>query len=415
MNFYPIYKNKKLLPWIKWWILKGNKVTPKHLSEWIDSAEAITLTGVYKGSPLLYLNLKGNTSQTGTPSPEAPVPVNVVKEDNYININDDTFRIDLGGKNLWNPTPNTNELNGVTITTNNDGTITLNGTATAQTVFTFPTVELEQGIYYGLSITKISGTTSGQTDFDIYRTGNLKIRINAHTDTLYLRNNTFENGTWNTRVLVLNGVKLDNFTVGVMLEKNEVQTTFSPYVANPIELCKIGTYQDVIYKENNKYYVEKKIGKVTFNSNSSIGAASSSTDGYARAGWGKSSDNIKFVGNDKIGVLCDKFLGKPQNDNTTSVTGSHWYCSNSNVNDYMIMFRCGDSEISSSNFITYLKNNVSFYHVLATSTTTEITETTLLSQLEAIYNAKLQSGTNEITQTPSDLPFYLNFRYYEKG
>ena len=55
------------------------------------------------------------------------------------------------------------------------------------------------------------------------------------------------------------------------------------------------------------------------------------------------------------------------------------------------------------------------YYNLDTSETTEITETNLVNQLEAIYNAKLQSGTNTITQTPSDLPFYLNFQYYEKG
>lgn len=238
---------------------------------------------------------------------------------------------------------------------------------------------------------------------------NLKAFFTTKSDTVRLRlqpysySGTFD--TWENAQITYKNIMLCEGT----------DTTYSPYTDNPIELCKIGDYQDVIYKENNKYYVEKYINKVTFNSNSSIGAASSSTDGYARAGWGKSSDNIKFVGNDKIGVLCDKFLGKPQNDNTTSVTGSHWYCSNSNVNDYMIMFRCGDSEISSSNFITYLKNNVSFYHVLATSTTTEITETNLINQLEAIYNAKLQSGTNTITQTPSDLPFYLNFQYYEKG
>ena len=95
MNFYPIYINKKLLPWIKWWILKGNKVMPKHLSEWINSASAITLTGVYKGSPLLNLNLNGNTSQTGNPTPEAPIPVNVVKGNNTITINDTDYQVDL--------------------------------------------------------------------------------------------------------------------------------------------------------------------------------------------------------------------------------------------------------------------------------------------------------------------------------
>lgn len=128
MNFYPIYRNKKLLPWIKWWLIKGNKVTPKHLSEWINSAEAITLTGVYKGSPLLNLNLNGNTSQTGTPTPEAPVPVNVVKGNNYININDDTFRIDLGGKNIFNTDVTPAVTWHTTIVSKSNGTLILKPT-----------------------------------------------------------------------------------------------------------------------------------------------------------------------------------------------------------------------------------------------------------------------------------------------
>ena len=45
----------------------------------------------------------------------------------------------------------------------------------------------------------------------------------------------------------------------------------------------------------------------------------------------------------------------------------------------------------------------------------EITDTNLIEQLEAIKNETLISGTNEITQTPSDLPFILNFKYYMKG
>lgn len=42
MNFYPIYRNKKLLPWIKWWLIKGNKTKPilpseYQMVEWIGT------------------------------------------------------------------------------------------------------------------------------------------------------------------------------------------------------------------------------------------------------------------------------------------------------------------------------------------------------------------------------------------
>ena len=101
MNFYPIYRNKKLLPWVKYWLIKGNKVTPKVISDWIEGTTPITITGAYKGSTLNPLELEGNTSQTGTPTPDNPIPVQVVKGDNYININGNSYRVDFGGKNLF--------------------------------------------------------------------------------------------------------------------------------------------------------------------------------------------------------------------------------------------------------------------------------------------------------------------------
>ena len=51
--------------------------------------------------------LKGNTSQTGTPTPTSPIPVNVVSGDNTITISNqggtdsNTYNIDLPVENLF--------------------------------------------------------------------------------------------------------------------------------------------------------------------------------------------------------------------------------------------------------------------------------------------------------------------------
>lgn len=92
-DFYPTYKSK-LKPWIKFWILKGNKIAPKVLSEVIEGTTPITIEGVYKGTSLQDLIFKGQTVQNGTPS--------VVKEDNYININGNSYRVDLRRKEYNN-------------------------------------------------------------------------------------------------------------------------------------------------------------------------------------------------------------------------------------------------------------------------------------------------------------------------
>lgn len=49
--------------------------------------------------------------------------------------------------NLLNPTLKTSSKNGITCTNNNDGTYTFIGTATAETEFTFSTIELKYGKY----------------------------------------------------------------------------------------------------------------------------------------------------------------------------------------------------------------------------------------------------------------------------
>lgn len=49
--------------------------------------------------------------------------------------------------------------------------------------------------------------------------------------------------------------------INIQLEKVTEKTNFSPYVENPIELCKIGTYQDYVYKSGNKWYTHKAVEK----------------------------------------------------------------------------------------------------------------------------------------------------------
>ena len=72
-------------------------------------AEIITMTGTGETITLnnteeapMKINLKGNTSQAGTPTPETPQDIHIVSGDNSINVFD---------KNLFNPTLQNNGTN----------------------------------------------------------------------------------------------------------------------------------------------------------------------------------------------------------------------------------------------------------------------------------------------------------------
>lgn len=409
MNFYPIYKNKKLLPWIKYWLIKGNKVMPKHISDWIDSASAITLTGVYKGSNLLNLNLKGNTSQTGTPTPEAPVPVNVVKGNNTIKINDTDYQVNLKSINLLNAN------------TLRQGARFINTLTTTNRLFFDSNYFINQGETY---------TISTNIDTDIYR---YAININDKPFPMPSNDNLeYDSGwkrqasfTFTAAVSGYLGVPISRTNDGDLtpsdvasyyfqIEKGSTSTTYEPYY--DYELCKIGDYQDVIYKENNKWYVDKYVGKVVLNGSEPSWSVYLDMPVNPDYMYAYSSTYDSYLKGDEYNGFCDNFVNFGNYLTISRVIQQPCF-SNSNNQNTTLRFMIPKTIASTrAEWVSWLSNNnVTVYGVLSTSTTSEITEPNLVAQLEAIYNAKLQSGTNTITQTPEDLPFYLNFQYYEKG
>ena len=140
-----------------------------------------------------------------------------------------------------------------------------------------------------------------------------------------------------------------------------------PLTLGNIELCKIGNYQDYFYKESNKWYLHKEIGKEVL-------------DGSEN--WGKGSNTHQFYitkPNNMImqsQLICDYFT----NQETSSQNGIWVGNSLLNINhlDYSVL----------ADFKTWLStHNTIVYYVLATATDTEITDTTLINQLEAILQA----------------------------
>ncbi len=156
-----------------------------------------------------------------------------------------TYEINLG-KNLLINTATSQTINGITYTVNEDKSVTANGTATAHSVLNlYGNLTLQAGTYM------FSGCPSGGS------WGTYSMGFGSYNDSG--NGATFtktENYVGQPYIRIGNGTTVNNLTFKPMIEKGNTKTTYAPY-KTPIELCKIGTYQDRIYKTSGKNLFDK--------------------------------------------------------------------------------------------------------------------------------------------------------------
>lgn len=165
-----------------------------------------------------------------------------------------------------------------------------------------------------------------------------------------------------------------------------------PLTLGTIELCKIGTAQDYFYKENSKWYLYKAVGKAILD--------------------GTINDNVTYIGKYGDGVNVTsmemKILGIISGSTSLEALSNKYHvlgngswtyfystAPNVNVGDMCKNARGDGIYIGipkEYNTIelgkAYLAENPAIlYYVLATPTITEITDTVLINQLEAISQA----------------------------
>ena len=158
-------------------------------------------------------------------------------------------------KNMFKTLPNTQTVNGITFTNNGDGTITVNGTATAVAYIIIDKRNLQSN-KYALSGCPVGG---GQDKYSIYM-----------TDTSAWSNiaQDFGNGAnfnldslknIETRLRVAAGVTVNNLVFKPQLEIGE-QTKFTPYFEDDIFVNNNGVYDSVL-TQNITTGVEFKTNK----------------------------------------------------------------------------------------------------------------------------------------------------------
>lgn len=203
--------------------------------------------------------------------------------------------------------------------------------------------------------------------------------------------------------------------INVVTGTQTVSVNGTNYTVNlgDIELCKLGDYQDYIYPDGNDWKVHKATGQTTYDgSNDEVWTKSNSTANQLFIGRavGMSKDgNVTVVAkSDKFTYIArDVIYAQSKIGFTTQTTG-----------DGYAAIRVGLGLDSTTNtvalFRAWLGENITtVYYPLETATDTTITDTNLISQLEAVRTASLQaSNTITNTATGSNLAGDLEITYH---
>ena len=350
--------------------------------------------------------IKGQTSQNGEPTPSSPVDVNVVSGSNVINTSNKNW-LSMNNGTVTDYNFNANIQNGI---------ITVNGTpsstpATISITLTQP-IKLKQNNNIKINANNLSGIGTSSDYVSLRLSGIVNgilsdniaevrcVKANA-SSTFTATNDTIIN---QVRIRGNANVTFNNFIIKPQIELGTTATTYEPHQGKElslnlgtIELCKIGNYQDYFYKSGSKWYLHKEIGKVVLDGSESSFSTVASSGSYYHISL-LNVNNIKNFGSQRTTNIFINNFSKSTVDNYNSVFQY----------EDDIYFYLPEGMSTKQAFVDLLgSTNSVLYYVLNNTIDTEITNTTLISQLEAIYNAPLYEQTN-ITQTNNDLPMVLD-------
>ena len=358
---------------------------------------SLSLTPTKKGR--LQSTLKGATSQDGTPTPESPIPIKVVTGDNSIVIQSkNLFEIktpDYTGQSAWA------SYGGANYT------------------------KLENGYYFpqryssiGFQYDNLEVGENYTISFDVFSNGSASVQVGLnvyqnHTEQNYWKNytatTTVQRITWTFTADVTNRIAFNtgstadrNFTItNIQLEKGSA-TDYVPYQQQtyPIslgsmELAEITeNYQDYIYGSPNNWYKKNFIGKVVLDG----------TEAWTNMGWSTSlgyafrtpiNDMKQTSSASDLPNCISNYYQNYTYNNLQSTTIDYGIANRTNY--AQIVFR-NDDYTSATDFKDWLTtHNTTVYYILATPTEEQITDTTLITQLNNLYNATSQDGTTYIT------------------
>ena len=180
-----------------------------------------------------------------------------------------------------------------------------------------------------------------------------------------------------------------------------------------IELCKVGNYQDYIYY-NNGWYLHKETNKIILNggSNESYAYQNNHRFWLRRSYW--TNDTVPFnpPQNTLQGLYCNRFTEKTRGQTWNGIEGISY--DNPNTADQPIGssfdIACNSVATNVNDFKTWLFNNpLEVVYILQNPQDIQITDTTLLKQLNTVGNELLFSGVVKNTGNINLNPRYPHY------
>ena len=311
-----------------------------------------------------------NVAMIKTPAPNASY-----SQDAHVVSGSNTIKIE--GKNVFNKTDSI--VTGYYL--NNTGGITASTTDFYQNKY-IPTIGNKVSVRCTTNYTKILEYDENQNF--IHYTGlstSQSLTISLQNSTKYIR----VSGNVNT---------LDT----LQIEFNSSVTDYIPYqsqsypitLPSGMELCKIGDYQDYIYKSSGKWYKYGVNKKLILNGEESI-----TLDSYS----------LRFIITPDDTYQQNGYSNRYIYGSTYQETGKFDILANGKL----AINYPNDNVQTVETLRTYLANNETYFYLpLVTPIVTEITDTTLVSQLNALEYAISYQGQTNISQTSNDKPFIIN-------
>ena len=262
-----------------------------------------------------------------------------------------------------------------------------------------------------------------------YAYSGITLAGNAPYSAFYDKNknlvSTFKQATGSNTITIPSGVDYAKFSLRDVSPNVDKDTFSFKLDGVDIELCKIGTHRDSIYKDGNDWYLHKETN--TFMMNSSLllgksGTASNNAYYYAAGFQDIDRNGMGYASLSTSITPCFTPYFTPTSTYNILNSGSIGVAFNKYENSNSIDFRVGfgvDSAINTlALFKTWLDDNKLIVHYsLATPTNTKITDATLISELNALADALGYKDKTIITvsATGTNLPAILEVSAYRNS
>ena len=339
-------------------------LTPKAHTTQTATGNPIESTITAEAGQLESFQLDGDTLQDGAPSPENPVAIQTVTGDQTVSVATSLITTDT-------------ELENSRL--NSNGTINLN---ISNRLCCSDYIEVKPNTTYRFSVSSEDSSKTLQAYFVGYASQN-NTGIGAYPDGANWANPPFSITTGSNCNYVNVGMRYSDDSDITPNDISEIEflttATTYPISLGSIELCKLGTYQDYIYKDGEDWKIHKSVKKVAPTGEESYSFYESMTR--------FSVSGVKT--GQTAGIISTHFTREYANNE------GKCYVSTSNL--IAIGIPNISTEAQAKAWVS--ANRPEFYCELSAPTDTAITDTDLIAQLEAIRTASLENGTNTITNT----------------